>query len=457
MRQSVNDRHNSSLLVYQWEGRVAILSVRSPRPHNWLPAADCDCVCCCNLWELGREEERNLQSVHLFTLSICSALLLRCCTDKQTYHCTSFLQLCLPPFIESPKMSASSGRAMLEPLSVWERLLEWFLFHFRWVCHSAIQCNASPVYFIQVFVVPFLLPLSFAYEKFIFIRNWIVFQLQSAPKAHDRKVALIQKQVREWNQGDKSRKMCTARAGYLTMSFRFPSYKANSTLINTDKLVDILEVSRNIGFDRDRDRWVADWQGEYDNSSGADGEHGTDHSIPRSTWLHSADCAWIGRSHCRRWVTVTMIMRYLCGLITIHLLLQEWSTAVEWRPLARSTACSSTSASATNSSWLMAVSLLLLRYFIEFLAELQNNYSAARLSIFVVAVENSGKIASLISRECSGEQGRCRLARPLLRRSLEPWHIGLPRGCHSQNHSLQTIRQTHLHADQYSRGEAWAD
>ena len=73
-----------------------------------------------------------------------------------------------------------------------------------------------------------------------------VFQLQSAPKAHDRKVALIQKQVREWNQGDKSRKMCTARAGYLTMSFRFPSYKANLTLINTNKLVDILEAMMTI-------------------------------------------------------------------------------------------------------------------------------------------------------------------------------------------------------------------
>ena len=117
-----------------------------------------------------------------------------------------------------------------------------------------MRCNASSTYFIQVFVVPFLLPLSFAYEKFTFVRNWIVFQLQSAPKAHDRKVALIQKQVREWNQGDKSRKMCTARAGYLTMSFRFPSYKANSTLINTDKLVDILEVSRDVVFDRDRKR-----------------------------------------------------------------------------------------------------------------------------------------------------------------------------------------------------------
>uniref|UniRef100_A0A914CYZ3 Delta(24)-sterol reductase n=1 Tax=Acrobeloides nanus TaxID=290746 RepID=A0A914CYZ3_9BILA len=66
--------------------------------------------------------------------------------------------------------------------------------------------------------------------------------LQSAPRAHDRKVRNIQKQVQDWNKSGRSTKMCTARPGWLTMSFRFPKYKKDMTLIHVDKLVDILEI-----------------------------------------------------------------------------------------------------------------------------------------------------------------------------------------------------------------------
>lgn len=111
-------------------------------------------------------------------------------------------------------------------ISIFERLLEWFLFRFRWI-----------------FVIPLILPASLAYDTYNFVRNWIIFTLQSAPKYHDRKVASIQKAVKEWHDGDRKKKMCTARPGWLTMSFRFPKYKKDMIQIKTNQLVDILEVS----------------------------------------------------------------------------------------------------------------------------------------------------------------------------------------------------------------------
>uniref|UniRef100_A0A7E4ZQF1 Delta(24)-sterol reductase n=1 Tax=Panagrellus redivivus TaxID=6233 RepID=A0A7E4ZQF1_PANRE len=110
-------------------------------------------------------------------------------------------------------------------LSRWERFLEYFLFHFRWVV-----------------VIPIVLPLSIGYEVFTNFRNFIVFTAQSAPKAHDRKVALIKNQVKAWAAGDRTSKMCTARSGWNTMSFRVPLYKDSMTKIRTDMLIDILEI-----------------------------------------------------------------------------------------------------------------------------------------------------------------------------------------------------------------------
>jgi delta24-sterol reductase len=81
-----------------------------------------------------------------------------------------------------------------DKISIFERLLEWFLFRFRWI-----------------FVIPLILPASLAYDSYNFVRNWIIFKLQSAPKAHDRKVAKIQKSVKEWAAGDRKKKMCTGQ------------------------------------------------------------------------------------------------------------------------------------------------------------------------------------------------------------------------------------------------------
>lgn len=46
-----------------------------------------------------------------------------------------------------------------------------------------------------VVVCFFLLPLSFVYNLWFYIRNLIIFKLRSAPKSHSKKVQNIQRQV----------------------------------------------------------------------------------------------------------------------------------------------------------------------------------------------------------------------------------------------------------------------
>lgn len=57
-------------------------------------------------------------------------------------------------------------------------ILEYILINYRWV-----------------FVCLFLLPISFVYNVWFYLRNWLVFKCNSAPKRHDIKLKNIQKQV----------------------------------------------------------------------------------------------------------------------------------------------------------------------------------------------------------------------------------------------------------------------
>ena len=63
---------------------------------------------------------------------------------------------------------------------VWLRIrgLEYVIIHYRWI-----------------FACLFLMPLSVVYDVVFFIRNWIIFKLNSAPKKHDKRVADVQSQV----------------------------------------------------------------------------------------------------------------------------------------------------------------------------------------------------------------------------------------------------------------------
>ncbi|XP_055327201.1 delta(24)-sterol reductase-like [Paramacrobiotus metropolitanus] len=104
------------------------------------------------------------------------------------------------------------------------RGFEHFVVHYRWV-----------------FVCLFLLPASILYNAFFLIRSKIIFALRSAPQNHELRVQEIQEQIRKWNRDGRRKPMCTARSGWLTMSFRTPLYKHSLNAVKID-LMDILEV-----------------------------------------------------------------------------------------------------------------------------------------------------------------------------------------------------------------------
>lgn len=114
----------------------------------------------------------------------------------------------------------------------WMVGLEHVIVHHRWV-----------------FVCLFLLPLSFCYEMFLYIRHLVIYKLFSAPKLHEERVKQVQKQIRNWNNDGRRGKMCTARPGWMTVSLRIGQYKKNLRKIAIN-LMDVLEVDTKRGLVR---------------------------------------------------------------------------------------------------------------------------------------------------------------------------------------------------------------
>ncbi|XP_065566869.1 delta(24)-sterol reductase-like [Artemia franciscana] len=101
---------------------------------------------------------------------------------------------------------------------------EYVLIHYRWV-----------------FVCFFLLPVSLIYDIYFYLRSWVIFNLNSAPKHHDKKVKDVQRQVRKWKEEGRKTPMCTARPGWQTVSFRKGKYK--KTMFNVKvNLMDVLDI-----------------------------------------------------------------------------------------------------------------------------------------------------------------------------------------------------------------------
>ncbi|XP_043467652.1 delta(24)-sterol reductase-like [Leptopilina heterotoma] len=104
-------------------------------------------------------------------------------------------------------------------------ILEYLMVNHRWI-----------------FVIFFLLPISFVYEIFNYTRNWIVFRLSTAPTEHGKKVREVQRQVKKWNESGRKQQMCTARPTWQTMSFRQGTYKSSMFQVKVN-LIDVLEVN----------------------------------------------------------------------------------------------------------------------------------------------------------------------------------------------------------------------
>ncbi|XP_041358605.1 delta(24)-sterol reductase-like [Gigantopelta aegis] len=102
---------------------------------------------------------------------------------------------------------------------------EYILINYRWI-----------------FVCFFLLPISFFYDLYFCVRNWVVFKLNSAPSQHDKKVQHVQQQVRHWRESGAKVPMCTARPGWMNVSLRCGLYKR--TLRNIEiNLIDVLDIN----------------------------------------------------------------------------------------------------------------------------------------------------------------------------------------------------------------------
>ncbi|RDD37526.1 Delta(24)-sterol reductase [Trichoplax sp. H2] len=92
-----------------------------------------------------------------------------------------------------------------------------------------------------VFVILFLLPASFFFDIYFFIRNKIIFAMRSAPKQHQSRVENVQNQIKQWQNSQPRKKMCTARPGWMNVSLRPGQYKKRSHQIAVN-LVDILNI-----------------------------------------------------------------------------------------------------------------------------------------------------------------------------------------------------------------------
>ena len=77
-------------------------------------------------------------------------------------------------------LNLKNALLVLIPAVMWARYrgAEYIIKHYRWV-----------------FVILFLLPMSVVFDAYMYIRNWVVFKMNSAPKLHDARVKHVQKQV----------------------------------------------------------------------------------------------------------------------------------------------------------------------------------------------------------------------------------------------------------------------
>lgn len=86
-----------------------------------------------------------------------------------------------------------------------------------------------------------IVPASFFYDLFARIRSWIVWSFFQTNVLHDVKVQNIQNQILEWRRNGATKKMCTNRSTWGSVSMRISNFKKNCNRIDLD-LHDIIEV-----------------------------------------------------------------------------------------------------------------------------------------------------------------------------------------------------------------------
>jgi len=95
----------------------------------------------------------------------------------------------------------------------------------------------------------FLLPISFFYDIFWYLRSkWVLF-VGSAPRKHQERVNFVQKQVLDWQTLGNGRKMCTARPTWMSITQQKITYKDTAYRVKIP-LMDILEINEEKKFIR---------------------------------------------------------------------------------------------------------------------------------------------------------------------------------------------------------------
>lgn len=109
-----------------------------------------------------------------------------------------------------------------------EALLEHILKKYRWI-----------------FVVFFLLPVTFVYDIYHWMKQVYIEYTKDKSQDHAMKVKHVQKQVRDWLKSDQSVPMCTARPGWKTMTLRDPKYKSSMYTVDLETLDTILGIDED--------------------------------------------------------------------------------------------------------------------------------------------------------------------------------------------------------------------
>ncbi|WKX97643.1 hypothetical protein Q1695_013367 [Nippostrongylus brasiliensis] len=93
-------------------------------------------------------------------------------------------------------------------------------------------------------IIYVVLPLSTYYDFLLYVRNTFVYLVGTAPKAHARKVAAIQKQVREWasDSNQNKKKMNPVPSNWLSPIRRHR--RKDMTPVHMGAMMDLLEVNQ---------------------------------------------------------------------------------------------------------------------------------------------------------------------------------------------------------------------
>eukprot|EP00949_MAST-11_sp_MAST-11-sp1_P002045 g2045.t1 len=95
-----------------------------------------------------------------------------------------------------------------------------------------------------IFVTVFVLPVSLMFDVFFAVRAWLVMKFYSAPALHEERVRDIVDQIEKWKEDGGTKKLCTARGGWQSISPGYRQYKSYSTQIRVD-MYDILEFKQS--------------------------------------------------------------------------------------------------------------------------------------------------------------------------------------------------------------------